>query len=331
MKKNLFLIGTLFCGTILFSQQTADFENPVLTSESSWHGQDQVIDGDTIYHNGSLNFENNYNSAWSSYSGWAYSNITDNSVGGYANQFSAITGEGENSSAQYGICYVSNFGNNRIFQTTYVEFDGMFVTNTSYAYFSMLDGDAFGKQFGSTTNAAGDDDGTNGEDWFLLTIYGLDNDSLRTGDSINFYLADYRFTDDNDDYIIDEWTWVDLSPLGMVKGLDFVLSSSDMGGFGMNTPSYFAADNIKTKSSVGIDKNLTNQIQVYPNPFQESITLNINYSGEVNLHDLSGKIIQTIYLNETNFTWNLSDLEKGIYFISYQENGIYSTEKIIKY
>ena len=57
-----------------------------------------------------------------------------------------------------------------------------------------------------------------------------------------FYLADYRSTDSAHDYIVDDWTWVDLSGLGTVDRIEFTLSSSDVGSFGMNTPAYFAMD-----------------------------------------------------------------------------------------
>ena len=43
---------------------------------------------------------------------------------------------------------------------------------------------------------------------------------------------------------MDQWTDVDLSILGDVYGLSFDYESSDIGSFGINTPTYFAIDNI---------------------------------------------------------------------------------------
>jgi hypothetical protein len=60
---------------------------------------------------------------------------------------------------------------------------------------------------------------------------------------VEFYLADFRFADNSQDYILDSWGFVDLSALGTVDFLEFDLSSSDNGAFGMNTPGYFALDN----------------------------------------------------------------------------------------
>ena len=61
---------------------------------------------------------------------------------------------------------------------------------------------------------------------------------------MDFYLADFRFADNALDYVVDSWTWVDLSSLGVVSSLSFSLASSDVGQFGMNTPAYFAMDNL---------------------------------------------------------------------------------------
>jgi hypothetical protein len=99
----------------------------------------------------------------------------------------------------------------------------------------MLNGDAFAKKFGGS---GGDD-----QDWFLLTIRGKDVEESATG-TIDFYLADYRFADNSQDYIVKTWDYVDLSSLGEVKSLEFSLSSSDVGEWGMNTPAYFALDTI---------------------------------------------------------------------------------------
>jgi hypothetical protein len=113
--------------------------------------------------------------------------------------------------------------------------DGLYVTNNNYAYYSMLNGDAYAKKFGGVS---GDE-----ADWFLLTITGKDAGETEVG-SVEFYLADYRFADNGQDYIVNTWEYVDLMGLGMVNSLEFSLSSSDMGSYGMNTPGYFAMDTV---------------------------------------------------------------------------------------
>ena len=117
----------------------------------------------------------------------------------------------------------------------------MRVTNTTYAALIMLDGDAnnFAKKFGDDKSTPGIVE-TDFPDWFLLKVIGLDASDQQTG-SVDFYLADYRF---DNDYVIDAWTDVNLSPLGNATKITFALSSSDNGAFGMNTPAYFAMDNL---------------------------------------------------------------------------------------
>lgn len=188
-------------------------------------------------------FTNAYNASWGSWDGWANSNTTDTTTAGYTNQYSAITGGGANGSSNYGVSYVSSFGNNTQVLFGYASgnyaqaVDGFFVTNTTYAWDSMKNGDSVAKKFGGAT---GDD-----PDWFLLTAFSLDNTYARTGDSVDFYLADFRFSDNSQDYIVNDWTWFDLTALGVVHGLEFELSSSDVGTFGMNTPAYFAMDDLE--------------------------------------------------------------------------------------
>lgn len=207
-----------------------------------WNGADGsggFISGDTW-------FTNQYDSTWGSWSGWAYSNTKDTTTPGPTNQYSAITGGGVNGSSNYGVAYISSWAGDHA--QLYFGYNsgsyeqpvlGAYITNTTYAYLSMKNGDQFAKKFGG-------EDGTD-PDWFKLTVYGLDSSYERMSDNfVEFYLADYRFDDPSQDYIVDEWTWVDLSSLGSVYGLEFDLSSSDVGPYGMNTPAYFAMDNLTT-------------------------------------------------------------------------------------
>ena len=313
--------------------QIADFEDFIIPADSALFGQDQVVDGDTNYVENIYSFETNYNSAWMYYSGFAFSNVTDNTTSGYGNQFSAITGSGNSGSANYSICYIDGYSNNRVFQTdmTGKQFIGMYVTNTTYAYYSMLNGDSFSKKFGEDTSATGVIDGSNGEDWFLLTIYALGADSMRTGDSVNFYLADYRFSSDADDYIIDSWTWVDLLPVYDAKGLDFELSSSDTsGGFGMNTPAYFAMDQLTMGYPEGISEQNRGLLSVYPNPSDGILWVETKQGGDVYVYGLDGKLLIDKRDVPAKSPLDLSDLTKGIYLIKLVKDGRVSEQKFIK-
>ena len=212
------------------------FDDLSLGPESYWNGSD----GSGGFVSGNATFNNNYNPTYMSWDGFAYSNITDTSASGWTAQYNAITGGGEGSSANYGIGFdplASGFGTELPTMTlnTAGIIDGLYVTNNNYAYYSMLNGDLYAKKFGGDS---GDD-----PDWFLLTITGKDA-SGAVVDSVGFYLADYQFADNSQDYIVNTWEYFDLTELGIVKSLEFSLSSSDMGSNGMNTPGYFALDTV---------------------------------------------------------------------------------------
>ena len=331
MKKILILIGliTAFNGNSQSQWWLGDFESPVLGPDSAWYGQDQVVDGDTTFQSGSFTFELNYNSMWDSFSGFSISSKTDTVTPGYSNQFSAITGSGFNSD-QYSVCYASPYSNNRVFLSNGMWFTNFYITNTTYAYHSMKYGDSFSKPFGADTNAQGQIDGTNGEDWFLLTIYGLDQDTLYTGDSVNFYLADYRFADDSNDYIVDTWEFVGLGNFSInTIGLDFVLTSSDTsGGFGMNTPAYFAIDNMNGGAE-GLFEQDVSEFQVYPNPTTGLVQIPTQIGAELMLFDLNGRLIKSEIANSTMLKWDLESLDRGVYLISSNFKGNLHQAKII--
>ncbi len=172
--------------------------------------------------------------------GWAYSQTTDTTTPGFGNQYSAIAGSGSSGSATYGVAYTGGQVGaqgpvSRITFDQPVELIGAAFTNTTYAALSMRDGDAFAKKFGG---ASGSD-----PDYLILEITGRDADDAVTG-NIDFVLADYRFEDDEFDYILTNWAFVNLQSLGTVAALEFALDSSDQSFGYLNTPSYFALDNL---------------------------------------------------------------------------------------
>jgi hypothetical protein len=216
----------------------ADFDDLTLAPETAWSGN-YPVDGTggtgetTSFNSGGIAFGNFSDGDWGIWSGFAYSNRTDTTTPGFGNQFSAFPGQGADGSSNYGIGFQSMTP--KITFAAELTPQSAMITNTTYAALSMLNGDAFSKKFGGVS---GDE-----PDWLLITMTGLDTSGSITH-TVDFYLADYRFSDNSQDYLIDDWTWVDLSGLGQVKSIEFSLSSSDVGDFGMNTPAYFGIDNV---------------------------------------------------------------------------------------
>lgn len=232
------LVASVF--TVPAFAATATFEDVGLGVEDFENGSG-VPGGIT---SGGIFFENTYSTSefggqiFESFTGFAASTTTDTTTPGFVNQFSNITGGGDGGSDAFALA----FGTGRIvLPTPAVVLEAAF-TNTTYAALSMLNGDTFAKQFGG---ASGDD-----PDFFRVIIEGLDGAGQSTG-SLDLMLADYRFADNSLDFILDEWVTLDLSGLGAVKELIFSFESSDVGSFGINTPQYFAIDNLTTVPEPG--------------------------------------------------------------------------------
>jgi uncharacterized protein DUF4465 len=227
----MFIFFCLAVGVWASASAASDFENVLLAPNSYWNGSDLAgsYDASDTFASGSGAFTNyySYNADWdyASWGGFAYSNITDSLAQGLAGQYNAISGAGQNSSANYVVGYCNTFaqGMPTVTFDSVQTFSGAYFTNSNYAYYSMLNGDDFAKQF-----EAGD--------WFNLAITGKDADGAETG-TVNFRLAE-------DIDIVNTWTWVDLSSLGNVKRLEFALTSSDTSPLGMNTPAYFCMDGL---------------------------------------------------------------------------------------
>lgn len=244
-----------------------DFDDLSLAPDSSWHGPDPngtVVNGPYgpvvagSYTSHGVKFDNYSDQTFGSWSGFAYSNTRDTTTPGFGNQFSAITGTGRGpGNDNYGVAFgyddiEPNSYDPNPFDPTSVaalmrlphftlpagtSIAGMYVTNTTYAALSMLLGDSFAKKFGGTSG--------NDPDWFKLSAYGIDAFGQPLTTSVDFYLADFRFADNSQDYIVRDWRYMDLSVLSGAKSIHFNVSSSDAGQFGLNTPGYFAVDDIQ--------------------------------------------------------------------------------------
>ena len=312
--------------TIIGEYTVADFENLDLEDESYWNGSN----GEGFFQTGNAIFTNHYNADYGSWNQWSYSNSTNNSTPGWENQYSAITKGGFEStstnSGTYAVSYASDF------DLPVVKFTdnkahsvkGFYVTNSAYAALAMKSGDAFSKKFGGITG--------NDADWLKLSVWGFANGA--NTDTIDFYLADYRFDNQDQDYIVQTWQWVELSSLGSIDSLQVALSSSDNGDWGMNTPAYFCADQFYVSpSEVNIDNLLSvNNIEVFPNPASSFISIKTNSEKDVQLtiFDISGTLVKQINHVLNNQQVDIKDLTSGLYILKIQSNNGSTTKRLIK-
>lgn len=145
-------------------------------------------------------------------------------------QFNSVVAGGMQSE-KFAVCYYNEYQANNydeypeIYAEDNIKPEYAYITNTAYTVKSMTEGDTFSKKFDET-------------DWLKLTIIGLDDEDKETGEPVEFYLA-------KDGNIVTEWTKVDLTSLGVCSHIRFTMSCSQTSGGYMNTPAYFALDNMK--------------------------------------------------------------------------------------
>ncbi len=311
---------------VLSNAQISTFDDLTLSAESYWNGSD--LNGGFV--SGSAYFFNNYDTTYSSWNSFSYSDITDDTTAGWANQYSAFTGGGANGSSNYAVGNVTLNWLSGTYNPIPISvklqeplagsiIKGVFVTNSTYAALSMRNGDNYAKKFGG--------DSGNDPDWFLLIIRGY-NQGIFT-DSVNFYLADYRFADNSQDYIIDYWAYINLTILGSVDSLTFSLRSSDVGSYGMNTPAFFCIDNLNDIDN-GIADNFTFDTKAYPNPVQNILNLEGVRNAKIGVSTLTGKIIYSVDSHYDKIRIDLSEYPAGMYFATIQKQGKSVTKKIIK-
>jgi hypothetical protein len=221
--------------------KTVDFEDVELGEEGYYNGSDksgEELDGSylTYIRSSIAELVNFYaESEWGGYwKGFSISSHTDTLTPGYFNQYSSIVGAGANSSEKYAVAYASTgdsaviylqrTANTEAIETVYPR--SLMITNSTYTYLTIKDGDMFSTRFGEG-------------DWFKVTIAGY-RDAEKTG-LLDFYLADFR---EGKTEIIDKWIKVDLSALGRADRLVFSFDSTDKTAGWINTPAYACIDNL---------------------------------------------------------------------------------------
>ena len=224
----------------------ADFEDVELSPSGIW----EPMEGNNEMFSHGWTFTNYYSSYF--WGGFTASNRIDLSQTYLDAQYTAATGCGYNGSAQYAVAYTYGA------QTDVYAADGQpravtgcYVTNNLWAYQNMLEGDYTVSPFGGYSG--------NEPDWFKLTATGKNANGQTVG-ALDFYLADYRFDNPEDDYILNTWEWFDLSPLGEVATISFSLSSSKSNSSGMITPAYFCMDDFNGGAATDLPPYIVNPV-----------------------------------------------------------------------
>jgi len=327
LMKRFFILVSLFLFSLTGKSQTMNFEALDLPIDTFWNGSD--LSGKYLVQMGpgisdTFIAYNQYDTSFGGYwsGGFAISTMTDDSTGNFANLYSSIAGGGYNSNA-YAVISASDTARIELkyeSPISYSKFLSMYVSNSTYAYKSMENGDAFAKKFGGTTG--------NDPDYFFIRFYF----ELGLPESYSdFYLADFRSADNIQDYILDEWVFVDFNELASVENagnsLKMKLFSSDTGAFGMNTPAYFCMDDLEIAIPGGILDNNIETSKIELRVKKESIIAALDQTCDFQLIDLSGKVLQSI-TSTNNATFNTNQLPKGVYIVQARNADINVATKV---
>jgi hypothetical protein len=93
-----------------------------------------------------------------------------------------------------------------------------------------------------------------------------------------------------------------------------------------------ASNNPRTFNSALNVENISDNIDIYPNPANDFIFIrNSENIKSISISDISGKIIsENEYKNSNEISIDISKMAKGIYFIKLTDNKNIFTKKIIK-
>lgn len=328
MRTFTLLFSALVLGATATKAQTvADFESLPLASADTYYVNYSAFGTDVGVNNGLAHFPCIYDTSfgYTFVNGFVYSNKIDSVHGGYTNQFSAKAGSGYGGSSKYAVLFCSNpvtyetnFGMTLTGAAIGKKVNGFYITNSTYAYNAVVNGDGT-RKFHSG-------------DWFRLTVKGY-SDGVQKPDTVNFYLADYRFADSSMNYAVKTWEWVDLMSLGNIDSIQFFLSSTDTGAFGMNTPAYFCMDNFKTNET-NADVAITYPVvaKVYPNPAKDMLFVDLTDETikELTVTDVAGRIVTTTAVNDDHIEINTSTLPAGVYMLHLSGTNGNATVKFVK-
>lgn len=216
-----------------------DFENLAVPAAGFFNGDPGTLTPgqsvSTPWTAGGVAFSNTYGVDsyggfdYSWWEGFSYSNVVNTTDPAFTNQYASYPGGGYQSST-YAVPHTEYDGYlPAVTLPVPTSVSGFRIANTTYTALTMRDGDQYG--FSTPLPPGG---------WFATTAIG--RLGATTTGSATIYLADRR--GGSPPGILSTWEWFDLSPLGTVDRIEFAFTGSDMGAFGLNTPRYFAMDDL---------------------------------------------------------------------------------------
>lgn len=223
---------------------TIDFESVVIPEGVSYFAFDGSNleptgdDEDNIYSAfviDDISFAAQTDKTYHTVSGFTISKSVDMQTEGYLNQYSVYAPSGNNESDNFAIFYSQG----EIVFLNPANLKGVYVNNTTYAYLAMKNGTQFSNPLAVT----------NGIFEIIFTGYDSSGDEIA---SVVKRLGDYQTPDNLNEVVIkcgenilNQWSYLDLSPLAGVKSVIISFESTDVGEYGIVHPLYAAIDDLE--------------------------------------------------------------------------------------
>lgn len=308
--------------------QTATFEEYRLPAESALTDDETWTDWaiNPIY-SGTYAFDSYLQRDWGMCTGFAVSNETSTLYENYTHQFRSAAG-GAYAGDNYAV-FFPVWGQKAAIRPTHTDeaeaVRGCYITNTAWVIDAVRNGD--GMTEGGFTQG----------DYFKLIVEGWNN-SVKTG-SVDVFLADYRSENAAEHTLLEQWQWVDLSPLGAVSEITFSFDGTRRNAGGLTTPTYFCMDNFNGvhddihtgEANPWSNDAVTFMVRTYPNPVTDYLHIVLPQSeGTMEIYTTDGICVMRQDLTSEQIVLNVSNWDTGIYVLRICSEDAVATQRIFK-
>ncbi len=128
----------------------------------------------------------------------------------------------------------------------------------------------------------------------------------------------------------DSYLWSDgstMQTLTVTTTGDYILEVTDA-----NSCSNSDTVHVEVTVCNGISNNVVNNINVYPNPAHNKLTINNEQLliNNAEILDITGKTVKQFNVNTKQYSVDISDLQNGVYFLKLQATDFSKTLKVVK-
>ena len=242
----------------------------------------------------------------------------------------------------------------------YEDFDeelGVFTTYDAYGDQTWHQGSYQGTTYANMNGYANQANHQN-EDWLMAyvevpnltftdvfmefrTAMKFDGDPLRVAISTDYDgqsdPSDFEWEDVTDafDYSTGDYEWVESGELNVIDYagnggfyIAFIYTSSDQAA------SSWEIDYVKVwgKFTAAVNENELAGVSLYPNPAREQVSFNLENDAQVNVYDMTGRMVSTTDCMAGEAQINVSELVNGVYFVNFRfADGTTAVSKFVKF